>query len=497
MTIYKEKNCKLCNNIFNPTSPKQKYCLSCKDLATKEAQAERDKKRNRLKHNIEYEKKCLACGVTFTTYYKSKKYCGAEECEQFRRSLKNSIGHTNRDKIALLEKGRKYYINNTEKCRLSAATYYRKNNPEAKEYIPRVKFRNSFEEVNSYIESKGYKLLSKEYINNRANIELQCPEGHIYETTYHNFRDNGGLQGNRCPICYQQNNYVSKPEQLVRGFVSENFPDISVEYNNRTIIAPKELDLYFPDNNLAIEVCGLYWHGELSSGKTRNYHYNKMEACYKAGVRLITIFEDELINNKDIVLSRIRQALGRPIQRIYARKCIVKEIDSKTANKFFTENHIQGKSTALVRYGLYYEDKLMCVGSLGKIIRKHTSKNSTLELKRLCTLKDVSVVGGASKIFKQLLRYAKENKYTEIKSYCDMKYANIFNPIYEVLGFELTNFTKYTPHYVKDSKRYRNISLRKTPEERLLGKTEWELRKEQGYDRIWDCGHRTYIYKIN
>ena len=78
-----------------------------------------------------------------------------------------------------------------------------------------------------------------------------------------------------------------------------------------------------------------------------------------------------------------------------------------------------------------------------------------------------------------------------------MRYANIFKPVYEVLGFELTNFTKYTPHYFKQQKRYRNYSLRKTPEERLTGKTEWQLRKEQGYDRIWDCGHRTYEYIIN
>ena len=78
-----------------------------------------------------------------------------------------------------------------------------------------------------------------------------------------------------------------------------------------------------------------------------------------------------------------------------------------------------------------------------------------------------------------------------------MRYGNIFKPVYEVLGFTLEGYTKYTPHYTKSGKRYRNISLRKTPEERLTGKTEWELRKEQGYDRIWDCGHRTYIYKID
>ena len=124
--------------------------------------------------------------------------------------------HDKRGNIALLEKGRKYYASNLEKCRLSTASSYRKNNPDAKEYIPRGKFINSFEEVKTYIEYEGYTLLSDTYINNRTKIMIKCPEDHTYETTYHNFQDTTNFKGNRCPICYQQNNYVSRPEQLIR-----------------------------------------------------------------------------------------------------------------------------------------------------------------------------------------------------------------------------------------------------------------------------------------
>jgi hypothetical protein len=58
------------------------------------------------------------------------------------------------------------------------------------------------------------------------------------------------------------------------------------------------------------------------------------------------------------------------------------------------------------------------------------------------------------------------------------------------------NYTKYTPHYVKGGKRYRDFYLRKTPKEKLAGKTEVELSQEQGFFRIWDCGHKTYIYNV-
>ena len=44
---------------------------------------------------------------------------------------------------------------------------------------------------------------------------------------------------------------------------------------------------------------------------------------------------------------------------------------------------------------------------------------------------------------------ARNNGYTHIKSYCDMRRANPFKPVYEVLGFELVGETKYTPHYFR------------------------------------------------
>lgn len=62
------------------------------------------------------------------------------------------------------------------------------------------------------------------------------------------------------------------------------------------------------------------------------------------------------------------------------------------------------------------------------------------------------------------------NGYLFIKSYADMRYANPFNSSYERIGFK---------------------------EERLTGKTEWELRHDQGFDRIWDCGHRTYLFVVS
>ena len=467
MPNYSSKICFSCKTIYTPTSPRQKYCVACKHTMTLINQKKRDKLRNRKKHDIHYNRICPICKNSFVTYYPHKKYCGSKECEYIRKH-NNSI---------LVEKNR-----NIIRAKLRTIKRAKRRSEKLKEII-------------DYISIYGYTLISavKDRSTHNSVLKLKCPEGHLWETSFHAFKDNNC----RCMTCYTNNNYISNVEQKVRDFLETVLSDVCVIYNDRNVLAPKELDFYFPRHNLAIEICGLYWHGELSSGKPRAYHYDKMMSCFNKNIRLLTIFEDELIRTPDIVFSRIRQAVGMPEKRIYARKCKVRKIDFKTANKFFRENHIQGATNSIINIGLYYNDKLVCAGSLGKVGRKHTSNDNTIELKRFCTLNYYSVVGGVGKVLKRMKKYAVENNYTIIKSYCDMRYGNIFKPVYQTLGFELDSYTKYTPHYFKQQTRYRNYSLRKTKEERLTNKTEWELRQNQGYDRIWDCGHRTYIYRIN
>ena len=468
--MYKDKKCQYsgCNEVFTPSTGNQKYCAVCSEKAKQEKNIIRWRKRSRKLNNyIEYNKECKFCVKEFTTHYKKKLYCGSDGCEKKRVEI-NSV---------------KAEIKRNKKKRIQ--TQVRKKEKRISDLL----------KIRAYFSDFNYKILDdSEYINSHnGEIKVECPSGHEWYTTFHNFKDNNS----RCMTCYLKNNYVSRPEQKIRNFLEENYPDIGVIYNDRIQIDPKELDFYFPDNKLAIEVCGLYWHGEISSGKDRQYHYNKMIICFNKGIRLITVFEDELNNNFDVVMSRIMQALGVYKRRIFARKCVVKEIDTSLANKFFVKCHSQGRSTALKIWGLFYNDELVSVCSVGKILRKHTSTDDTLELKRFCTLPYTSIVGGISKLFKKVKQFAIDEGYTLIKSYCDMRYGNIFKPVYEILDFKLMTSTKYTPHYFKNGIRYRNYSLRKTPEERLLNKTEYELRKEQGYDRIWDCGHRTYVYEIN
>lgn len=346
--------------------------------------------------------------------------------------------------------------------------------------------RFSLDEVRDIFSKESYIVKQDYYINNCTPIRCVCPNGHEI-----NIRLSGFISGKRCRYCFS---YHSRAEKEICSLIKLRYSGLVIE-NTREVISPYELDIFVPEKNLAIEYCGLYWHGELVSGHARDYHYRKMKLCNDKGIRLITVFEDEYKNRPDVVMSRIYNALGVIEKKVYARKCYVKEISFSSAKSFLDRYHLQGVSSSTTRWGLFLGEELLQVLTVGYVSRAHAGSIGILELKRFASLPNIVVVGGAGKLFAEAKKYALINGISLIKSYCDMRYASS-RPIYEQLGFCLFGQSKYTPHYIKNGVRYRNQGLRKTPVERNTDKTEWELRQEQGYDRLWDCGHRTYIYRL-
>ena len=54
----------------------------------------------------------------------------------------------------------------------------------------------TYEEVKEYVESNGYKLISKEYVNNGEKLKMICDEGHECEISFSKFKS-----GRRCRKC--------------------------------------------------------------------------------------------------------------------------------------------------------------------------------------------------------------------------------------------------------------------------------------------------------
>ena len=126
-----------------------------------------------------------------------------------------------------------------------------------------------------------------------------------------------------------------------------------------------ELDIYIPDKNLAIEVNGSLWHGEKFSS-SKEYHLIKYKICSDAGIRLISIFDKDWMEQRENVKQFLRDLLINKT-KIQGRKTVVRRIDNKEANTFYNYYHLKkGYTSILVSYGLYYINDLVSVMSFSK-----------------------------------------------------------------------------------------------------------------------------------
>lgn len=291
----------------------------------------------------------------------------------------------------------------------------------------------------------------------------------------------------RCLNCFPKKKSIA--EQDVLDFIKSIYSGVVIE-NDRTVINPMELDIYIQDKNVAIEFDGLYWHSE-EKGKDEGYHLNKTEECERKGVHLIHIFEDEWNHRQEIVKDRIRSIFGLN-KKIFARKCVVKELNSKDCNEFLDINHLQGRDNSKYRYGLYFEEKLVALMTFSK---PRFNKNYNYELIRYCSKIGYNVVGGASK----LLAYFRKLHNGSMVSYADRRYSD--GNLYNKLWFAKIGVSKPNYWYVKNNEKLNRYRCQKHKLAKLLGNgydenlSEYENMVLNGYNKIYDCGNLVYALK--
>lgn len=293
-----------------------------------------------------------------------------------------------------------------------------------------------------------------------------------------------------------EHHYTSEPEKEIMSFIKS----LGVKCEkNRSILNGKELDMYIPEFNLAIEFNGCKYHTEQYGGKYKNYHLEKTLACKKAGVNLIHIFEDEYMYHRDVVLSKIKHLLraDNNLPRIAARKCSVKEISKGDAFAFLEKYHIQGPASATVYLGAFYNDKLCAVMAF----RKESSNTGYWELNRFASDYRYVMQGIGGKLFKY---FTSHYSTIEIKSFMDRRWCSSeTSNIYTTLGFEFDRYTYPDYRYFNSSvdryARMHKFNFRKQFLHRKYGLdlslTEKEMMQKLGYDRIWDCGLIKYVWR--
>lgn len=98
----------------------------------------------------------------------------------------------------------------------------------------------------------------------------------------------------------------SLAEIEIYNLIKEIYSLEIISNTKKILKSGKELDIYLPEIQLAIEFNGLYYHS-IEKGISKSYHLNKSIECRNQGIRLIHIYEFEDINKqkellKDLIL---------------------------------------------------------------------------------------------------------------------------------------------------------------------------------------------------
>ena len=294
------------------------------------------------------------------------------------------------------------------------------------------------------------------------------------KTVYKHLRDHG--------IEFERRGNCSFNERELREFIDS----LNVEYevSNRSVLDGRELDIYIPEKDVAIEFNGVYWHS--TNFVKRNYHQEKSLECIDHGIQLIHIWEDDWNDpiKKEIIKNKIKSKLGLVEDRVYARKCEVVTPSTKETRDLYDRNHIQGFTGASVHIGLKHGGQLVgCMSFMDK-------KNGNWELNRFATT--CSVVGGFSK----LLKYFKRNfDWDTIVTYAHMDYSH--GGVYEKNGFDMVHITPPSLFYVKCGKRLRREGFMKHKLKDKLedfnpSLTERENMENHGFVQLFDSGMIRY-----
>jgi len=349
---------------------------------------------------------------------------------------------------------------------------------------------NTFKKYEVLVDNKEYKLLS--YKAETFNIKhILCEKDFIINKF--NFYDRNRLGVCLCTECYPISENSSIKEIEIRNFI-ESFGIETIK--DKTILDGKELDIYIPSHNLALEFNGLYYHiekedkiGKITHGK--DYHLDKSLKCQEKDIHLMHIWEDEWVFKQEIVKSIILNKLNKIENKIFARKCVVKEVkDSKLVRQFLDTNHIQGYSQSSIKLGLYYNDELVSLMTFGY---RHTNSKKEFELIRFCNILKTNVVGASSKLFKYFLN---NYQYETILSYSDFRLFD--GKMYKTLGFEKIHLSKPDYFWCKNLERKHRFTFNK---QKLIkdgydpNKTEDVIMYERGYSKLWSCGQVRWEYK--
>lgn len=233
----------------------------------------------------------------------------------------------------------------------------------------------------------------------------------------------------------------------------------------------KRPDFVVESKKLIIEADGCYHHSDAVI-KDRNNSKNRKKLFESLGYKPLFFNHAEILEKPDIIESIIKNKLHL-CQKMYARKCQVRELSREEATLFLEQNHLMGKGAGRC-FALDNHGEIVCVFQ----IKCKNIQENVYELSRFCTKNGLSVVGG----FSRLLKYAiKELKPSLLETFIDQKYG--FGGYLSELGF-----TKETDY----------ISFKWTDGRKVFNRMNFPGNTGYSHNlfKIWDCGQAKWILDL-
>lgn len=321
-------------------------------------------------------------------------------------------------------------------------------------------------------------VFNPDHINKTLNKKF----GELYENTISRQEKLSSYGYNLKVIWEKEFNEINKKRNIIQIRL---FGDFLKTFYSGNIINDK--NEFLLDNGLCFRF------NILDSYNSKYQLSNRYEENLKRRIHLINIWEDDWVNKKEIIKSRVLNLIGKS-KIIYARKCEISEVKYYNAKKFLSENHIQGYTISKYNLGLYYNNELVSIMTFGKLRislgQKH--KEGNYELLRFCNKLNTTVVGGASKLFKHFLKLFDPEV---IISYADRCWSK--GDLYYNLGFKLDSISKPNYYYIIEGKKSNRFNWRKSKLIKLgydPDKSESEIMRDLGNKRIYDAGNYKFIY---
>ena len=307
--------------------------------------------------------------------------------------------------------------------------------------------------------------------------EFNCDNGldHTFKISTDNYFGRKSSGNKLCTVCFPIASLTSIKEQMFYDYISSIYKSEIIRNHKDKY----ELDIFLPSEGIGFEFNGIWWHSD--KYKEKDYHLKKTLYFENIGIRVIHIWEDDWLHKTEIVKSQITNILNLTPNKLWARRCVVKELSQKESQIFLNENHIQGNVSSNVKIGLFYNSDLVCVMTFDKYEGRKKMSENEWNLNRFCNKLGLLVVGGASKLLQFFIRKYNPNR---IISYADRDWST--GVMYTKIGFLLTGIGSPDYKYLVEGRRVHKSRFRKSRLGYTIKESDWV--KSKGISKVWDCG---------